>query len=375
MASKSSIKMLLRWLACSAIVAAASPMAATTSTRPPSPYSCPFRQLAYEYADKVLGGRGLERVATGLNISSIQGGCAAPHAAAAAARSERPTAGLDFPRWSATRYSAESLHRTVFVDPHGGADENDGTMERPVRTLWAAQLAARRHNGEGATVVLRDGVHQGPLLLTPADSAVHWTSHEDESPTISGGLPLRGLRWSRGEGGVWAASLPAHVPAFQALYVNGVREIRARHPNVVDPTLPGGFDLVDGRPLPCPANSVPSQYAQNVMIVSAENASVRLYQGSTPDGVPRSLSLPHPTPATLRPSWRNFNGYLNGSSRRFDETFNVDHWGSESIQGVVNSSQLGALPRWVRKTPFWGAIFILKLIILPTQARDKHRKC
>jgi hypothetical protein len=196
-------------------------------------------------------------------------------------------------------------------------------------------------------VVLRQGVHQGPLYLSPEDSGVRWTSHEDESPIISGGVPLDGLRWKRGgEGGVWAASLPAHVPAFLALHVNGVREIRARHPNVADPTLPGGFGLEDGRPLNCPANDVPSQYTANVQVVSALNASIRLYAGATTDGVPRTISLKYPTPATLRPSWRNFGGYYNGSSRRFDETFNVDHWGSESIQGVVNSTQLGALPRW-----------------------------
>ncbi len=320
-------------------------MAASVTSHEPSVYSCPFRQLAHDYAALVLGGRGLSRVATGLNLSSTRGDCATPHAVAAA-RSERPAAGLDFPLWSTVNRSTESLRHTIFVDPHRGADENDGTLVRPVRTLRAAQLAARRLVGEAATVVLREGVHVGPLHLTPRDNGVKWTSHESEIPIISGGVPLDNLRWKRGDGGVWAASLPTHVPMFNALYVNGVREIRARYPNVADPTLPGGFGIEDGRPLNCPANTVPAQYQSNIQVVSTDNASMQLYSGATKDGVPRTISVHHPTLVTLRPSWRNFGGYFNGSSRRFDETYSVDHWGSESIQGVVNSSQLGALPSW-----------------------------
>ena len=76
-----------------------------------------------------------------------------------------------------------------------------------------------------------------------------------------------------------SADLPAAVPAdFGALFSDGLLQTRARHPNVADPTQPGGFGLTDGRPLPCPNNSQPSPWPSNVQLVDAENASVVLYQ-------------------------------------------------------------------------------------------------
>ena len=145
---------------------------------PSSPYSCPFRQLAYRYADALLAGRGLANIQRGLNLSD--GGCAAPPQLGAG-RAARPRAGADYVGWSARAASAESLARTVFVDPERGADAADGTQARPLRSLRAAQAAARRL-APGATVVLRGGTHwlggTGPLLLTPADSGTHWTSFD-----------------------------------------------------------------------------------------------------------------------------------------------------------------------------------------------------
>jgi hypothetical protein len=103
--------------ACLATVATPAPAA----SRDQSPYSCPFRQLAHGYADKVLGGRGLGRVAAGLNLTVLgstssnpgPGGCAAPHAAAHKARGERPVAGLDFPRWSTSKVKFTGLTQTL----------------------------------------------------------------------------------------------------------------------------------------------------------------------------------------------------------------------------------------------------------------------
>lgn len=344
-------------------------IAAGARAAPSSPYSCPFRQLAYDYANDILAGRGLGRVELALNLSTT-GPCAAQpatavaHAAAAAPRNERPNAAAgDYVGWSPHGASAESLQRTVFVDGENGEDSADGgSLDRPLRTLRAAQVAARRLAPGPRTVVLRGGTHwlggSGPLVLTTADSGTHFTSFDGEEAVISGGISLGNtthhpMQWrlansSDAAGGVWSAALPPEVPAdFGSLYVDDLRQMRARHPNVVDPTAPGGFGLdQDGPPLLCPNGSVPSQHSSNVQIVDAENASTVLYTGASFDSEPHLVPMRWPKSNTIRQSWHNFGGYFNGSSRRFDHTFNTDHWGSDSIQGVRFSSRLADLPAW-----------------------------
>jgi hypothetical protein len=107
----------------------------------------------------------------------------------------------------------------LFVDPSGD-DSGPGTLERPFAALERARAAATH----GAVVTLRAGTYHltSPLVLQGEDSGVVYQAYEGEEVVISGGRRITG--WSRGEDGVYTASVP---DAFRQLYVSGRRAARA----------------------------------------------------------------------------------------------------------------------------------------------------
>lgn len=129
---------------------------------------------------------------------------------------------------------------TVVVAPDGD-DQHDGTLERPLRTLAAAQQAVRRLRSRGATgepvtVYLRAGTYYlaEPILLGTADSGreggpVVWSSWAGEQAVISGGQRLQ-LTWHEMGSGVWRAEVPTGTVIDQ-LFVNGELQRMARYPN------------------------------------------------------------------------------------------------------------------------------------------------
>jgi hypothetical protein len=111
----------------------------------------------------------------------------------------------------------------------------------PIATLEQARDAARAERRAGRTGPIRIEVRAGryPLNQTfqlgPEDKDTIWQAPHGEHPVISGGTRVTG--WKQGENGVWSASVPGL--SFHQLFINGVRAIRARTPNV-------GFFHIDG---------------------------------------------------------------------------------------------------------------------------------
>ena len=157
-------------------------------------------------------------------------------------------------------YDASS---TIFVAP-GGSDSAAGTEAAPLKTPAAA--VARAATSHATAVVLRAGKYflNATLALTQAHSGLRISAFQGEKVTISGGAPLA-LSWTKFQGSIMKASvtLPdvlsdaerAHwsrraaepsapmynesgphdwgpPPAkFNTMFVDGVRQVRARFPN------------------------------------------------------------------------------------------------------------------------------------------------
>lgn len=120
-----------------------------------------------------------------------------------------------------------------FVAPDG-ADANPGTKRKPFATLRRARDAARASGG--TSILMRGGTHYlpEPLVLTEADSGTTWRSATGELAVVSGGIKLI-LGWGTYRNGIWKANVPSGLH-FDQLFLNGVRQHRARYPNA-DPSV------------------------------------------------------------------------------------------------------------------------------------------
>ncbi|MBN1249501.1 MAG: hypothetical protein JXC32_17700, partial [Anaerolineae bacterium] len=133
------------------------------------------------------------------------------------------------------------------LDPSGsiyvaatGDDSNPGTLARPVRTLAKARDIVRTLNGAmtaDITVYVRGGTYPltDTLTFSNADSGtggfyVKYVAYAGERPLITGGQPIKGWTLSDPSKGIYAAT-GTNTP-FRQLYVNGVKAIRARSPNL-----------------------------------------------------------------------------------------------------------------------------------------------
>ena len=133
------------------------------------------------------------------------------------------------------------LARDCYVAP-GGSDANPGTLERPFATLDRARLETRKHTHEGGgakpvEVYLRGGTYYLPetLVLTADDSGtkeapVIYQAYGKEQPVISGGVALKGLKWTPYKDGILRADVPAGFTTDQLL-INGELQVLARYPN------------------------------------------------------------------------------------------------------------------------------------------------
>lgn len=96
--------------------------------------------------------------------------------------------------------SAARAAATYYADPVHGSDSNAGTLSSPFLTVGRA-LAASRAGPAPASIVLRGGTFFVPetLELLPADSGLSIAAFPGESATLSGGLPLSNLTWTRAD--------------------------------------------------------------------------------------------------------------------------------------------------------------------------------
>jgi hypothetical protein len=126
---------------------------------------------------------------------------------------------------------------TLYVSPTGN-DANPGTMAQPLRTVGKARDLVRGMTAgmtADITVYLRGGKYQqtSTLAFSNADSGqnghyVKYLAYTGEQPIITGGAPITG--WTAASNGVYTAS--GITTPFRQLYVNGVKAIRARSPNL-----------------------------------------------------------------------------------------------------------------------------------------------
>jgi hypothetical protein len=127
----------------------------------------------------------------------------------------------------------------IYVAPNGD-DSNPGTMAQPLRTVGKARdLVRGMTTGMTAdiTVYLRGGTYPQTSTLTfsNADSGqngryVKYLAYTGEQPIITGGQPITGWTASTTGNGIYTAS--GITTPFRQLYVNGVKAIRARTPNL-----------------------------------------------------------------------------------------------------------------------------------------------
>ncbi|GAB3155090.1 fibronectin type III domain-containing protein [Amycolatopsis stemonae] len=131
----------------------------------------------------------------------------------------------------------DAASRDVYVSP-GGSDHAPGTARQPVRTLDKARDLVRQrapHLTRDLTVHLAAGVFRlgQPLRLDARDSGgnghrVIWQGSGDTE--LNGGVRVTGWRPVAGRPGLFAAAAPAGLDNTRQLYVDGVREQRARGP-------------------------------------------------------------------------------------------------------------------------------------------------
>jgi hypothetical protein len=120
-----------------------------------------------------------------------------------------------------------------------GDDRNTGTLERPLRTLPAAQAAVRslRSSAAGAiTVYFRRGTYylDRTAVFTAEDSGeqeaqILYAAYPGERVVLSGGARIT-PHWQPYRNGIMQTSVPPGTKTDQ-LFVDGKRQILARYPN------------------------------------------------------------------------------------------------------------------------------------------------
>ena len=160
-----------------------------TSSRPPgvSPdIDCPLRELAWEYAKKLLPQRGQFRDAfDALELGTL---C-----------NMSLSAGTVFqPRPFLYNVEQKSDTLALFVDSTNGDDSNPGTIDKPLKTLSKAVAVFEfERDGRAGIIYLREGVYflSSTIKLGPEDSDLTITGYESEKATISGGRVYQ-FKWS-----------------------------------------------------------------------------------------------------------------------------------------------------------------------------------
>ncbi len=127
----------------------------------------------------------------------------------------------------------------LYVSPTGN-DSNPGTLSQPLQTLTRARDLVRPALGTmtaDVTVFLRGGTYPltSTVTFSGADSGqngfyVKYLAYPGEQPLLTGGRPIRGWKLYDATNNIYAAS--GVTFPFRQLYVNGVKAIRARSPNL-----------------------------------------------------------------------------------------------------------------------------------------------
>jgi hypothetical protein len=122
---------------------------------------------------------------------------------------------------------------------------SDGPFASVARAKAAVASLVRSKPQNPVMVMLRQGTYflalsptePGTLKFTEKDSGkvnipILWTNYPGETPVLSGGVPVGkgglALAWKKASGNLWQVQLPKSTAAFQYLFYNGERRLRAR---------------------------------------------------------------------------------------------------------------------------------------------------
>jgi hypothetical protein len=140
----------------------------------------------------------------------------------------------------------------IYAAPNGD-DLNPGTLAQPVKTLAKARDIARTRSASmnsDVLVYLRGGTYPVTSTVTfgSADSGkngfyVKYMAYQSERPVITGGQPIKGWQVFDASKNIYSAS--GVTTPFRQLYVNGVKAVRARSPNLGAGNAPN-FNRITG---------------------------------------------------------------------------------------------------------------------------------
>lgn len=175
-------------LACLPLAGAVSPIPVPIA---PASTTCAFYQLAYEYAQHVQPNVTEAQKAAVFDAFALQT-CpnASPRPRALPSAEHTAAAGVRH-----GRAASGALGAVIYVDAAKGKDTNSGTLASPLRSIAAAQIAARK--SKPATIELRAGIYYlgATLELGALDSGLTIQAHMGENVTISGAQPLSIAKW------------------------------------------------------------------------------------------------------------------------------------------------------------------------------------
>ena len=160
------------------------------TSRPPTvnpDIDCPLRELAWEYAKKLLPQRGQFKEAfDALELGTL---CNVSLSAGAVFR----------PEPFIYQVEMKSGSFELFVDSTDGNDSNPGSIDKPLRTLSkAVEVFEYERNGRPGVIYLRKGMYflSSTIKLGPKDGDLIITGYKDEKVTISGGRVYQ-FEWSQ----------------------------------------------------------------------------------------------------------------------------------------------------------------------------------
>jgi len=120
----------------------------------------------------------------------------------------------------------------VFFVAPDGSDKNNGTENKPFKTLLKARDGARKSKAEEPKkIIVREGsYYEVELILEPEDSGLTIEAYPGENPVLYGGRPI--TNWEK-DGNFYAAKLEGvkdRTWDFRLLLVNNEMRPRARLP-------------------------------------------------------------------------------------------------------------------------------------------------
>ena len=223
---------------------------------------CAFNQLALEFGTARIAPSSVPALRDALNIGQLCGPAifgdseSSVHEQLAAASIEFGTTAAA----TAASLPLRPLAAATFYVAVDGSDSNAGTLAAPFKTVTRARDAMRATQcaSGGCVTLLRGGVYDlsmGALQLNASDSYTSYASYPGERAVLSGAKSLAGVTWTPVNGGPilvanvapllrgadprfesWlrgeaSPDVAAPPTTINSLFVNGIRQVRARYPN------------------------------------------------------------------------------------------------------------------------------------------------